>query len=102
MAATIDVVCPKCKKTLKAPATAIGKKIKCRHCEEIFPVKAAAPAAAGPAKPPAAGGGMEEEWGVIKAYPVERVKDLPRCPHCAWEMEDEEAVVCLHCGYNLQ
>jgi hypothetical protein len=24
----------------------------------------------------------------------------PRCPNCANEMESEEAIVCLHCGYN--
>jgi DNA-directed RNA polymerase subunit RPC12/RpoP len=25
-----------------------------------------------------------------------------RCPHCAAEMPNEEAIICLECGYNLQ
>ena len=27
---------------------------------------------------------------------------LPRCPFCAKEMSSEEAVICLHCGYNTR
>jgi hypothetical protein len=38
---------------------------------------------------------------VIKAYGMTIEKEKPRCPHCAWELEYESDVVCLHCGYNL-
>jgi hypothetical protein len=35
-------------------------------------------------------------------YGITTLDLSPRCPHCAKEMEDEEAIVCLHCGYNTQ
>lgn len=33
-------------------------------------------------------------------YGLTDVSLLPRCPHCAHEMPDEEAIICLNCGYN--
>lgn len=33
-------------------------------------------------------------------YGVTEMDMAPRCPNCANEMESEEAVVCLYCGYN--
>jgi DNA-directed RNA polymerase subunit RPC12/RpoP len=85
MAATIKIACPKCKKTFQAPPTVQGKKVKCKGCGEVF---TAAPK-------------EDEEWGAIKAYPVDSVKDAPRCPFCAHELEEEDQIVCLNCGYNL-
>lgn len=35
-------------------------------------------------------------------YDITQLDDAPRCPFCAKEMESEEAIVCLHCGYNTQ
>ena len=88
MAATITVSCPKCKKTIKAPESLKGKKIKCKGCGTAFPVVEAKP--------------KDEEWGVVKAYGMTAEDDTPRCPFCTQELEDENAVICLHCGYNLQ
>ena len=34
MAATISISCPKCSKTVQAPASVKGKKIKCKGCGE--------------------------------------------------------------------
>lgn len=35
-------------------------------------------------------------------YGVTDIDLAPRCPHCAQEMEGEDAVICLNCGYNTQ
>jgi hypothetical protein len=35
-------------------------------------------------------------------YDLTEMSLAPRCPHCAHEMPSEEAVICLHCGYNTQ
>src|SRR5262245_25667428 len=85
MAATFKISCPKCKKGFQAPEAAKGKKVKCKGCGEGF--------TASPKE--------DEEWGVIKSYPVGAIKDAPRCPFCAGDLEEEDQVICLHCGYNL-
>ena len=43
---TIVISCPECDKQIKAPADAVGKKIRCKSCEHVFVIKA-------PAKAPA-------------------------------------------------
>jgi DNA-directed RNA polymerase subunit RPC12/RpoP len=100
MAVTISVACPKCKKGFKVPDTVQGKKIKCKDCGNVFPV-AAPGKPGGKAAPAAKAGAKDEEWGVITAYGMTKDKDAPRCPFCANDLEDEEQIVCLHCGYNL-
>jgi hypothetical protein len=35
-------------------------------------------------------------------YGVTDLDLTPRCPFCAKEMESEEAIICVHCGYNTQ
>ncbi len=85
MAATFKISCPKCKKAFQAPDSAKGKKVKCKGCGEVFTAAAK----------------DDEEWGVIKSYPVGAIKDVPRCPHCAADLDEEEQVICLNCGYNL-
>src|SRR5207248_6007345 len=43
----------------------------------------------------------EDEWsGNPNPYGVTKTDETPRCPNCAKEMENAEATVCLHCGYN--
>jgi predicted Zn finger-like uncharacterized protein len=79
------------------------------------PVKAPAakapPARPAPAKPkdkppakgdkPAKKPPAEEDEEDDNPYKVTALDDAARCPECANEME-EEAVVCLHCGFNTQ
>jgi hypothetical protein len=55
-------------------------------------VKAAAP------PPPKPKGAYDEP----NPYGVTETDLTYRCPHCAKEMESEDAVICLHCGYNTQ
>ncbi|MCS6975481.1 MAG: zinc-ribbon domain-containing protein [Gemmatales bacterium] len=116
MAATLAVTCPHCRKTLQIPDTAAGKRVKCKWCTEVFVATAprSAKGQAGKGKdasdPKAKASAAkdqpktsdDEEWGVVKAYGVTKESDKPHCPYCAWELEEEGQVVCLHCGYNLQ
>jgi hypothetical protein len=95
MASTITITCPECDKSLKAPPTVIGKKIRCKSCGHTFaakapPGKAGKPGAKGAKKDDEEGGGS---YGVTKEYLG------PRCPDCANAMEEGD-IVCLHCGYN--
>ena len=110
MAATITITCPECDKQIKAPAEVAGKKVRCKACGHVFAVKGGpAPAGKAPAK---AGGPQakaappkpkdEEEEEGSDPYGVSDLKLLARCPNCANEMESEESVICLHCGYNTQ
>jgi hypothetical protein len=119
MPATITITCPECGNKSKGPEDLVGKKVRCKECGATFPVKgpkaAAKPAAkSAPAKPgakPAAGKPRdvkpnppdeEDEDGEAKPYGVSTLDLTPRCPNCAYELESEDAVVCLHCGYNTQ
>jgi hypothetical protein len=112
MAETIVVACPECKKQLRVPVEIRGKKVRCKGCSHIFPIPAAddgvkpAPAAKAapatkpaPAKPKPAD---DDEFGTANPYAVshEENAEIPRCPHCAAEMESAEAIICLGCGYN--
>jgi DNA-directed RNA polymerase subunit RPC12/RpoP len=120
--ATIAITCPKCEKQIKAPAELAGKKIRCKECQEVFVVRAdddasavkgakpgksakskdQAPAKGGkakePAPAPAAATGDEESDGT--KYGVAAEEFGVRCPYCAKELESDDQVICLHCGYN--
>jgi DNA-directed RNA polymerase subunit RPC12/RpoP len=111
MAAVPSIVCPSCKKSFKGRAELIGKRILCPGCKHPFVVPAAkAPAvpvsagkkadAAAPSAPPPLSFKEEEEDNV--KYTLGDVDESHRCPNCANAMESEDAIVCLHCGYNTQ
>src|SRR5262245_10666903 len=117
MGTTIVISCPECKKQIKAPSELQGKRIKCKACGSIFEVRAAS-AKTNPAAKPAptakAASGLRPEPEPAKPTQPEHEEDdrnpyrlttvdlTPRCPFCANEMESEEAVICIHCGYNTQ
>jgi ribosomal protein S27E len=66
---------------------------------------APAPVAPKPPPPPPPTKGKkskDEDEDGSNPYGVTDVDIAARCPHCAKEMESEDAVVCLHCGYNTQ
>jgi DNA-directed RNA polymerase subunit RPC12/RpoP len=54
-----------------------------------------------PKPPPAAKKGDDDDEG-SNPYGVTETSIAARCPHCAKKMESEDAIVCLHCGYNTQ
>ena len=116
MAEAITIICPECDKKITVPAAAVGKKVRCKDCDHVFAVKAPAakPTAGKPAgvkkTPP------KKPRTAVKAKPkptdedeeddnpigVTALDTSPRCPNCANEMESEDAVICLTCGYNTR
>lgn len=109
MATTILIVCPECKKQVKAPDNVLGKKVRCKFCQASFVAnKSAGKGAAGkPAKPPAgkpakSGKPHLDDDEDPNPYGVTSMDFAYRCPECANEMESEDAVICLHCGYNTR
>jgi DNA-directed RNA polymerase subunit RPC12/RpoP len=121
MSTTVTITCPECDKQITAPADVVGKKIRCKKCGHTFaaradgggtgkaPAKAPGKAAPGkapagkgagkPGKPPAKAKADEDEEDA-NPYAVTDLSLAPRCPECANDMEGEDAVICLHCGYN--
>jgi hypothetical protein len=41
-------------------------------------------------------------FGAANPYGVTESDLTARCPHCAKEMDSEDAIICLHCGYNTR
>lgn len=118
MATTILIVCPECKKQVKAPDNVLGKKVRCKFCQASFVAsKSAAKGPAGkPAKPPAGTNAkppagkpaksgkpyLDDDEEDPNPYGVTTEDLAYRCPECANEMESEDAIICLHCGYNTR
>ncbi len=96
----ITVVCQSCKKSLKAPDNAAGKKAKCPQCGTVVVVPSPAPAQpaakpAAPAKPLA-----PAPWDVD--LPPRSVDDETQvCPYCGGTIP-EIATECEHCGESLK
>lgn len=132
MANTFVIACPDCAKQVKVSEEHVGKRIKCKGCGTIYPVKApegAAPAAkpktaaapktkAAPSAPKTRAAPSAPKTTAAPPDPPKKITDddydpndyslaktndtLPRCPFCAQEMESAEAMICLHCGYNTR
>ena len=122
MAEAITIACPECDKKLTVAAGAVGKKVRCKGCDHVFVVAAPAGKKAAPAKAPAAKADdpkkkpPDAKAGKAKPakpkaddddensnpYGVTSLDTTPRCPECANELESEDAVICLYCGYNTR
>jgi predicted Zn finger-like uncharacterized protein len=130
MTPTMLISCPECKTKIRAPESAIGKKIRCKSCEHVFAVKAPNKPGEITAPPPAKPGEQkkkpeppakapppkqekppplkpvpdeeEENDDDGKAYGMTHLDETYRCPQCASEMDGPEAVVCLNCGFNTR
>jgi hypothetical protein len=115
MADPVQIACPECGKKVKVRAEVLGKKVRCKECEEIFVAKAvkAAPARAARSepeeepdeKPPAKDAKPaqeDDEEENSNPYGVTGTEEGYRCPECANEMESPDAIICLHCGYNTR
>lgn len=110
MAGSPAITCPECQKKFKTKADVQGKKIKCPGCAHAFVVPDLSTAVQAKGKPddkdapiPVAGltppkPADDEEND--DPYGLTHADMAPRCPNCANEMESEDAVVCLFCGYN--
>ncbi len=110
MAEAITIVCPECDKKITVPAAAVGKKVRCKSCQNVFAVKAPTTKPAGskvaaakkPPAPKAKPKPTDEDEEDNAPIGVTALDTAPRCPNCANEMESEEAVICLTCGYNTR
>lgn len=120
------ITCPECLKKFKGRGDLVGKKIKCPFCTKPFVVTADAPAAPKPAK---AAVSAKEAATAVKAAPKPAAPPVPaapapkpemdeddepiggsygvgnvdityRCPNCAQPMLNDEATICVYCGYN--
>ncbi|HVK14336.1 MAG TPA: hypothetical protein VM597_36685 [Gemmataceae bacterium] len=113
MAATFVIACPECSKQVKVSEEHVGKKIRCKGCQHVFPVRAPggtppAPKKAGAAKTKAAPPPPEpepqaedDEWQQGGKYSLAATDDaIARCPFCAMQLESNEARICLNCGYD--
>ncbi|WP_439631436.1 hypothetical protein [Gemmata sp.] len=122
MASLVEVLCPHCEQNLKVPPAVFGKKVRCKHCELAFvaedPAAKPAPRAKGakpgakaaPPKPkkvikaevlePAAKSPFLDDDEGVQNVEIIKEDDIPRCPHCAKELDPPDAKVCLHCGFN--
>src|SRR5262245_55958990 len=98
MADMITIICPECEKSIKAPESVVGKKIRCKGCGEIFTAKA--PKSRGKPKPgkSKAKKGDEEDEGE-GAYGITEEYLGARCPDCTEKMGEGD-IICLNCGYN--
>jgi ribosomal protein S27E len=130
MADTITLRCPNCDGALMLPAAAAGKRIKCKHCSEAITVPessakpmaakpvvmkpvAAKPKPVAPPPPPPPPPPANENTFKLKEddddedetnpnpYGMIKEVDVPRCPHCATELDPPDTKVCLNCGYDL-
>jgi predicted Zn finger-like uncharacterized protein len=114
--AIIVITCPQCDKKIKVPDDKVGKKIRCKNCEHVFVIKPpaaqeaiaeaktkppAAPAKeAKPAKPTKPSDDDDETGPSKTGYGMTDLDLGVRCPQCAAELESEESIICLNCGYN--
>lgn len=110
MAGVIQITCAKCDRSMKVPAEGVGKKIRCKGCGHAFIIedpaarkkKPPAQKAAKPAKAKKPARAAVDDDEDANPYGITDEDLTPRCPECANEMESEDAVICLHCGYNTQ
>ena len=106
MADGILVTCPSCKKQMKVPDTAAGKKIRCPGCQGAVPVpsKPGQPVDTRVTTPQIQkkmAAQREEDEVARDPYGVTHESMKPRCPFCAHELETEETRICINCGYDM-
>jgi hypothetical protein len=112
MISKMVITCPGCSKKSQGPVSLQGKKIKCKVCGTVFTVpgeksaKAKEPAVlevqeVEEEKRPTVTAAPDDDEGDGNPYGITEMTFIPRCPHCANEMEEGD-VVCLHCGYNIE
>jgi hypothetical protein len=112
----VQIACPECGKKVNVRPDILGKKVRCKECDEVYVAKAVKAAAKAVRKPQ-----PEDEPEDEPAKPAKPAKspfadddedDAPigvtgtvdgyRCPECAEDMEGPDAIICLNCGYNTR
>jgi ribosomal protein S27E len=82
MATTFVIACPDCGKQVKVSEEHVGKKVKCKGCGTVYPVKApgGAPAAARKGPPPTPGKAKATQAKVTKAAPPDEEEERAAPP----------------------
>jgi hypothetical protein len=76
-----------------------GKKVRCKNCQGVIPVPAGPDQRITTAKAKTA---TETEAEVGRnPYIITETSLAPRCPHCAYELDPPDSLICLHCGYHM-
>lgn len=106
MATGIRITCAKCQQQMVVPESVRGKKVRCKNCEAAIPVPTASAAPAAPAAPDqritTAKKHVDPDLVAEKnPYIVTETSLAPRCPHCAFELDPPDSLICLHCGYHM-
>lgn len=99
----VKIRCNGCQKVLNVPDRARGKAIKCPNCQTVLKIPAAtaaAKAAAGADRPPAAPAVERDDF--LAGMDLRRAEDtrVRVCIKCGAEV-DEEVVDCPECGHNV-
>jgi DNA-directed RNA polymerase subunit M/transcription elongation factor TFIIS len=103
MANGIRITCPNCQQQMTVPEAVRGKKVRCKKCEGVVPV----PAAQKPddrittSRVQEQSAKWTEDDDDRKPFVVTETSLAPRCPHCAYEIDPPESLICLHCGYHM-
>lgn len=100
--ATIDITCEKCSNTSKVPDNLVGKKIRCKKCQNVIAVKAPAKGADAKSGAKPSDGKKPHDDVDRVPYGMQEVNLAARCPHCAQPMDPPDAQICLHCGYHMR
>jgi hypothetical protein len=97
----VTFTCPHCEKRIKGREELVGRKVRCPGCQQSFVAQAGGNGSAAAAKPkPAPAKAPAPEPVEDPLYGMEGIDTRARCPNCAELMVGEEAIVCIHCGYN--
>lgn len=121
MAEMMVISCPDCATKMKVPESTLGKKLRCKSCQQVFTSKlpetapavkeqkkAPSPKSKEPPKPPPKVEAPlkfkedEDEEDTKNPYGMKEVEEGTRCPQCANLMESEESYICLNCGFNTR
>jgi hypothetical protein len=89
---------------MKVSDSVRGKKVRCKHCQGVIPVPAAGRTPDTRVTTPEAQAKlakMSEEEDARNPYGVTETSLAPRCPHCAYELDPPDSIICLHCGYDM-
>ncbi|MEZ6141367.1 MAG: hypothetical protein R3B84_12420 [Zavarzinella sp.] len=119
MATSFLISCPECDKQMKVMDQHVGKKVRCKSCENVFVVKQPKATAQPPTppkkaspppakaveveKPKASSPHLDDDDDDSNPYQmIVEKEELPRCPFCAVELVSADAVICRECGYNMK
>jgi DNA-directed RNA polymerase subunit RPC12/RpoP len=98
--AIATVACPKCKQTFRSTDDVKGTRIRCPLCGVAFVVEKFV--GEGPPVGEEKKANSWDEEDDPNPLGMTTVELKARCPNCANEMQNADAIICVYCGYNTQ